>query len=52
MQGVGTPRNLILDGGESFVQVVSEAICLSYEVKIVQIIFYFKLLIQTFLLMI
>jgi hypothetical protein len=52
MQGVGTPRNLFLDGEESFVQVVSEAICLSYEVKIVQIIFYSEFSIQTFLLMI
>jgi hypothetical protein len=52
MQGVETFRNFILDGEESFVQVVSEVICLSYEVKIVQIIFYSKFLIQTFLLVI
>jgi hypothetical protein len=52
MQGVGTPHNFILDGKESFVEEVSETICLSCEVKIVQRIFYSKFSIQIFLLMI
>jgi hypothetical protein len=52
MQGARTPHNFILDGKESFVEEVSETICLSYEIKIVQRIFYSKFSIQTFLLMI
>jgi hypothetical protein len=52
MWGVGTPCNFIVDGEESLVEEVSEAICLSYELKVVQKIFYFEFSIPTFLLMI
>jgi hypothetical protein len=52
MQFVGTFHNFVLDGEESLMEEVSEAICLSYDLKIVQIIFYVKFFIQIFLLMI
>ncbi len=52
MQFVGTFHNFILDGEESLLKEVNEAICLSYDLKIVQKIFYVKFLIQFFLLMI
>jgi hypothetical protein len=52
MQFVGTFHNFVLDGEESLMEEVSEAICLNYDLKIVQIIFYVKFFIQNFLLMI
>jgi hypothetical protein len=40
MQIAGMPHTLILDGEENFVEEVSETMCMSFELNIVQWIFF------------